>query len=317
MNDQKSVLEKLLTTLNPLATINGTIDIEGLPSFTKGQDIATDKLIYNSLGSIVSLGTLSALATAVAHRVRKRKWDKKQKSIVNSSVNSLYPISIPNTVKNTQEEVEDARKVASHIAKEANDNDHRDLLERIKDSFIGAIPVASGLTTVALMPALINKRLKDTDEETLDREIAERYNRLDALHAEAINLGLAKKASDPLLTAAGSSLGAFMALLGPVAGITFYHHLKKTDKNQKIVDTMEDLAAENLTNIPQRISLKLSDNGTPVKTRKEQKALENNDQVKAKTDSNKDKEEPKKLENKETDKVEEKEKNKEKEDLFS
>ena len=259
----------LATTLNPFASITGSIKTNRLPTIFK--DERHDKLFYNTLGSIVSVGGLSAVAAVVANRLRRRKWEAKKDEIAKSSVNSLYPSEELKASAENQE--------TEKLDKKASVGD------TVSKIVYGALPITAGLTAGIFMPKLLMKTEEGKYKDELDKEIAAKYDKLNKLHARAVELGLSKKANT-LTDVASGALGGALALGGPIAAHAFYKYLKKTDKNEKIVEAMEDLAAENLTNIPQRISLKLSTKGTPAKADKEPKKVEN-------------KEEPKKVENKE------------------
>jgi hypothetical protein len=262
-----SVGKQLLTTMNPWAYLTDSLDVSKLPRMSN--DDQTNQLMWNSLGSTVSIGSIIALSTALAHRLRKRKWDDKEKTIIKNKVNTLHPIITPNYDEDNTDENEEVRLIG--IKKSANDNNDKkeaeDFVAGLKRMLVGSIPIAVGSTVALTASGAANKYLSKKESKTLDTEIAGLRNEIDALHARLIDLKSAKskkglnKSANNLHEALGTALGALIAVGGPLTYITLAQHMKKSDKYERMVEAAEDLASENLTNIPQELSVRLTDEG--------------------------------------------------------
>lgn len=289
--DNDNVLKQLISTMNPIATMSDSIRVNRLP--TLSNDMRTNKVLWNTLGSIVSAGTTAALLTALAHKVNKRKWEKKNKQIIEDKVNSLYAISAPN-YESDPSSITDVRKLGlDGLSKGAsfNDGSGRGVYDWIKDigidTVVGAIPVSAAIIAAAAASPLINKKIKKNESKTLDQEILDKRNTLAALQAKYIELGLAgglHKNNSAQDTSEGIG---YLSLAGGVLGATatgllatlVYNYMNKKDNNRKTVEALEDIIAENSTNIPQRISLKLGIDGRPARTRKDQQYIEQLNEV--------------------------------------
>jgi hypothetical protein len=259
-------LKQFLTTLNPLAYATDTLKTSLLPKLSDNKDV--NDMLYNTIGTTISGDTLAFLVIAANHRLRKRKWEKKSKEITKSKLNTLHPISTPNYDPSNVGDIRRVRNLGMDgLEKSATD---RGFWNKV---LIGSVPMVTLTTLTALAPKYLNKVLSDTDKGDLDRQIEEKRNILEALHAKAIDLGLEKQSNDPFSGAIAGTLGITAALASPVLGITAYQFLKKRDEHEKMVKTMEDVAGENLTNIPQKISIQLA-NGRPSEDQGDMKYLE-------------------------------------------
>jgi hypothetical protein len=199
---------------------------------------------------------------------------------VADKVNALHPILAPN-YENNPETTESVRKIGlSSLLKQANDGEEPDLADRALDDLIkftvGAVPVATALTGALIAPKTVTPRLEDKDEDELDARIRDKRNELAALQARMIELGLTKKANavEDALTGTGASvLGVLTALLSVGAYSAVDNYLEKNDKNRKIVKALAEVASQNNTNIPQKLSIKLNSEGKPALSKDEQTYL--------------------------------------------
>lgn len=283
-----SLLSQLLSTANPFAVIDDSIKVDKLPTLSYSE--RTNKVLWNTIGTSAATLAGASLLTAIAHKVNKAKWEKKNKKIIKDKVNSIYPLSAPNYAENLSS-VTDVRNLGlNSITKNATApydfNSGRGAVDMLKDTFwdtlAGAVPVAGAVTAAAAAPVLINKVLKKSEGKKLDAEIVERRNKLAALQAKYIELGMdngLQKNNSAQDTSEG--IGTYSIPIGILgAGATgllalaMYKYMNKADNNRRRLDLLEDIIAENSTNIPQQIGLKLADNGRPAKTRKEQKYIE-------------------------------------------
>lgn len=276
-----TVLEQLLSTANPFGTILNTIDVSRLP--TLSEDARKNKTAWNTIGSTTSTAFATALAVALMHRMNKKKWEKKNKDILKNKVNSLYPITAPNYSEQLSS-VSDVRNLGlNNITKEAayDPQSGRGFfdwsVDTIKDTVTAGLPVAASITAMAVTPAIINKYIEKKEAEKLDQEILERRNKLAALQAKYIELGIQKNSSAHEyegFSPYSIMLGVTGAGASSLLGLAIYKYLNKNDNNRKVMETLEDIIAENSTNIPQHVSLKLDNNGKPARTRKDQVYIE-------------------------------------------
>jgi hypothetical protein len=298
-----TLLSQLLSTANPFAVIENSIKVDRLP--TLSYDERMNKVLWNTIGTATATTAGVSLLTAIAHKVNKNKWEKKNRKIIKDKVNSVYPISAPNYAENLSS-ITDVRNLGlNSMNKDAafDPSEGRGIFDYLKDisldTVMGAVPVAGALTAAAATPAIINKVLKRAESKKLDRDIVERRNKLAALQAKYIELGLdtgLQKNNSAQDTSEG--IGVWSVPLGVIgAGTTgltamaLYKYMAKNDNHRKRMKLLEDIVAENSTNIPQEISLKLTSSGRPAKTRKDQKYIEDMEKAMKKSDKANDSEE--------------------------
>lgn len=280
-----SALNQLVRSIWPFSATSDSYKVDLLP-FNFFEDERTNKAVTNAIvaGGTTLLGV--ALLKALSHRVNAKKWEKVNKKIVEDKVNALYPITSPNYDAD-ETMVNEVRKIGlNSLTKQASEDGNQDsgfskqLRKGIELSFKGALPIIATLTAAAAAPSLVQNRLEDKDDEELEAKITAKRNELDALRAKIIDLQLSKKANgesdgrDAASTAAaiGSyGLAAILAALVPGAFMVANSYLKKHDRSKSIVDAGKDAASRNLTNIPQRLSLKLNAQGRPALNKSEQK----------------------------------------------
>jgi len=151
------------------------------------------------------------------------------------------------------------------------------------------LPALATIPAALLTHTLVNKELEEERKEDLDEEIEELRNRLDSLHAELLETyrderGVVKAASGGLLwndenTGALQRVGAVMlastALAFAIPAVGAYMYTKKSDKARKKLEVLEKkVLAQNLTNIPDSLSVVVGEDEKIPKTRKEQKYIE-------------------------------------------
>lgn len=278
--ESNTMLMQILKSFNPWARTFGDYNVDKIP-FRFSDNDETNKLIINSIfaGGGALVGT--SLLTALASKIHAKKWEKKNEKIVKDKVNSLYTISAPNYEEDPTT-TEDVRNIGlgSLLKKASGTTEDLGLVSQIWDTakkgFRSTLPVTAFLTGAVVGPYLVRDRIKDKDKEELDEEITQKRNELAALHAKLIDLHLNKNASNkeekPNVAAhgIGYASGAILTALFPVVFLATKAYLEKNDKNNKIVEAGESNAARNLTNIPQRVSLKLNSEGKPARSEKEQ-----------------------------------------------
>jgi hypothetical protein len=279
MNETNTVLDQLLSTLNPFATIDNSIKVNRLP--TLSQDERTNKVLWNTIGATGSTFAATTLLTAIMHKINKNKWEKKQQKLLKDKVNALYPISAPN-YEAKPSSVSDVRALGlNKKADFVTQHQGRGFFDYLKDigldTLAGAVPVAGGITAAAVAPSIINQILSKMEKRKLDENILAKRNRLAALQAHAVEMGMDKNNS-----AADTSEGfGNWSVVGGVLGaggtsllaLTLLKYMNSTDNNRRTMKALEDIVAENSTNIPQRISLKLNAEGRPARTGKEQEYI--------------------------------------------
>lgn len=285
-----TVLSQLLKTTVPWATATDSLDVSKLP--TLSNDERTNAMLWNTIGTTTATAGVVALLKVLAHKRFRKKWDKKSKDIVESKLNSLYPITAPNYEEDLSS-VSDVRRIGlSSIAKQADAFiDGRGLLDWLKDNtevvVKGAVPVAGALTAGAIMPVIVDKLIKKREGKRIDAENLQKRNQLAALQAKLIDLGLSKKADG--IAPLSLYLGSAGALGTVLTGLFAAKYFSDKDKNRKIMKALEELSAENSTNIPQRISLKLNSSGRPAVSTEDQKYIKELLDEAAKADKEADK----------------------------
>lgn len=322
-----TVLSQLLKTTIPWATATDNLDVSKLPTLARND--RTNAMLWNTLGTTTATVGVVTLLKVLANKRHRKKWDKKSKEIVESKVNSLYPITAPNYEKKLSS-VSDVRKVGlGSLTKSASAIKGRGLYDWLKDNAEvvakGSLPIAALITAAALTPTIVDDKLEKKNKRDIDAENLEKRNQLDALRAKMIELGLSKRADGwPPFSIGLGTMGALGTVL---AGAFAAKHFKDRDKSRKIMEALEGIASENSTNIPQRVSIKFNSDGRPAKSAAEQtyikKLLEHAEKAdkddKKDEDSKKDDKDSKKLENKDSDKAdfEDKVTKMKKEELFS
>lgn len=272
-----TIFKQLISTMNPAGTILDTVDVSKLPILH--EDARKNKVIWNTLGATAGTTSLTALTVALLHRLNKKKWEKKTESIVKNKVNSLYPITAPNYAEQLSS-ISDVRNIGlNDLTKEAayDPSSGRGLwnygVDAIKDTIWAGLPIAGAITGAVIAPTLINKILAKKEEKALDDQILERRNKLAALQAKYIELGMQKNNSASSyegLSPYSIMLGILGASTTSLLGLAIYKYMNKTDANRKTLKVLENVMAENSTNIPQRISLKLNAEGRPARDKEDQ-----------------------------------------------
>lgn len=277
-----TVLKQIVSSFNPFAVMSDNYKVDLLPRLVK--DDLTNKALINAIVAGGGMLTLASIAKAVSHKINAKKWEKKSKRIVEDKLNALYPIAAPNYDKDAKT-TDEIRKIGlNEIAKQANGEEST--ADKIKKYFElslkGSLPIVATMTAAAVAPSLIQERLENKDEDELDVKIREKRNELDALRAKLIDLQLNKKANNedgssdgnPFATTTAYGLAALLAALVPGAYMVANSYLKKNDRARKIVEAGADASSRNLTNIPQRLSLKLTAEGRPALNKQEQQYVQ-------------------------------------------
>ena len=268
---ESTALSQLLKTAIPWAAATDDLDVSKLP--TLSNDDRTNAMLWNTIGTGTATAGVVVLAKILANKRHRRKWEKKNKEIVESKLNALHPITAPNYEKDLSS-VTDVRNIGlDDLTKQANAQyEGRGLLDLIKDNaeviIKGALPVGAAITAAAVTPSIIDKILEKREGKRIDAENLEKRNQLAALQAKLIDLGLTKKADG--FTPGSLYIGAAGAIGTSLAGLMAAKYFIDKDKNRKIMKALEELSSENSTNIPQRISLKLNEKGRPAVDKEEQ-----------------------------------------------
>jgi hypothetical protein len=273
-----SVLKQLLSSLNPFAVASDSYRVDRLPRLA--EDDLTNKALINAIVAGSGFFGMSAITKAIYHKLNARKWENKNKKIVTDKVNSLYPFIAPNYDKDSTM-TEEVRNIGlDSLTKEASF--WKDFAKTAETALKGSLPITTALTAAIVAPSLVQERLEDKDEAELDQKITDRRNELDALRAKLIDLQLPKNAgskdegddagknNEDVSKFLSYTLGSILAFAAPGVFLATNSYLRTNDNAYNVTKAGEASAARNLTNIPQKISLKLTSSGRPAISKAEQ-----------------------------------------------
>ena len=249
-----------------------TPDTDKLPDLLGNSD--ANNVLWSTIGSTLTLGTLAATATAIANKVVEKAWDRKRAEIHRNKVNSLYSYNTPNTapdveaVKEIRElGITEPRKIEQKAPKLLENNAP---VEKTASVAAALIPPLVSIPAAFAIGNMTKDVLEEDRGEELDKEIAELRNKLDKLYARHLELqGVSKTANDDGADRPGPGGKLLAALMltplaiSAITGYATYLYTKKKDENrQKLKMLQEHVLPQNLTNTPSEVQLVLGENNT-------------------------------------------------------
>ena len=178
-----------LKLLIPTYSFLGNPDVaEGLPTLSTNK--RHNMIMWNTLGSIAVLGTAGAAIKALAAETQNERWERKQKEALESKVNSITPIVIPDKDV-TDEDKKNRLAIRSKGIDTPINKEAASIKEVIADTVGGLLPVGAGLSALYAGNKVVDKLYTKKRAEDLDKEIAEYEAELESLHSRMLDMQLA------------------------------------------------------------------------------------------------------------------------------